>query len=170
MKSEYIRVKEKTPFLGKGVDDVIAAVRSILTLNKYVQKLILEIGKPILFERMVPKDEAPEDIDISLHDQIRAKPMAEYTFDEANKNLSAFQHLWDMNALILGEGLRLSHIAVGDKFDFQRWLKVSIPITQMSFFGLIPIVPMPELEHDVFILCGSDEEGVIQFSMKFTIP
>lgn len=168
-KPGWVRVKDSIPFLGKGVDDIVTAIRAVLKENPYTQKLTLEIGKPILFEKMVPKDKAPDQATVSVYDQIKAKPMTEYVIEEESRSRPAFAHLWEMSQIIHNEGLSLSHLLLGNRFLFQQWLRVQIPITNLAFFG-VPVQVDTAIEEDVFVLCGSDDEGELQFSLKAVIP
>jgi hypothetical protein len=169
--SSKIIVKERIPFSGKGVDDVVAAVRHILSTNKNARKLTLEAGKPFLLEKLVSEEEADVNREKkSLYDIVRNLPMVEHQLDEEKTPL---QNLWDIVSILHGEMLDPVCLLIGDKFRFQRWMKVQIPVTRMSFFG-ITIKQLPELESDVFIFCGSEnqEDGLegIQLSVKAALP
>lgn len=168
-----VRVKEKIPYTGKGVENLVIMVRKILTENRNTQKVVLEVGVPhIYIEKLVPEAEAAKEAPLSLHDAIRAKPMEEYPLDEVTQKQTGIQKVWEMFSMIHAEGFEVSHIAIGDKQTFQKWLGIRMPVTKMAFFG-IPVAQVPEIPPDVVLVCGSatreaDPEDV-QFSVKVSI-
>jgi hypothetical protein len=169
---DYVKVKERFPYHGKGKEELLTALRRLLSLpeNKYVQRIVLEVDAThIYMEKYVPAEEAGKQTKISLRDVVRNKIMEEYESDKAQTPLS---QLFDMFSIIQKEGLEVGFIAIGDKTNFQRWLGVRIPITNMSLFGIpIEVIEIPET---TFILCGtperSSEPDDVKFSLKGNIP
>ena len=162
----FRRVKEKLPYHGKGVDELIATLRRILTEFPKTQKVTLEVGVPFIrIERAVPEDAEPE-IRLSHHDAIRACKMEEYKPEQA---LTSLQQLHEIFHIILQEGLEVGFILASDKYAFQEWLKIRIPNNRMRVFG-VPLVISTELPEDVFVVCGTPEQEAeaddIQFSVK----
>ena len=147
-------------------------LRKIFNDNKYTQKLVLEVGVPhIYLEKLVPEAEATKEAPITFHDAIRSKPMEEYSSDKEEEQ-TGVQTLWDMFKLVSAEGYEVSHVAIGDKRQFQQWLDIRIPVTNLMFFGT-PIEIVPEIPSDVVLVCGAStrdaEPADIQFSVKVSI-
>jgi hypothetical protein len=160
---ELILVKERIPYTGKGVDALLSLLRRVLVENPYTQEFTCRIGQPIEIVKLVTPESAPEKM--NLHDAIRAKRMEEYTVE---KSKSAFQALWDMFAVVQAEGLKVSHIVVGDKFQFQTWLGVRIAQNRMDFYGT-PVVPLPELPGDTFLVIGSEKSDAEPEDVRFSV-
>lgn len=164
--ASWVRVKERIPYNGKGVDNLLNALRIILEQNRYAQKIQIEVGSGhILLEKLVSEEQAAE-TQTSWHDSIRAHKLEEY---KPSANLTPHQQLWEVFQIIHVEGLEVGQIVVGDKHQFQGWLGTRIPLTKMNFFG-IPITQASEIPHEIFIVCGteereSDPEDVV-FSVK----
>lgn len=170
---DWVRSKERIPYHGKGVKDLVGALQQVLSepANKYAQKIILEVGTPYIYlEKLVPAAEAgPEITPITLHDAIRTNKMDEY---EADEDLTATQQLWEIFNLVHQEGLEVCAVAAGDKLAFQKWLGVRIPQSNMSVFGT-PFFVLGELPADAFVVCGAstkiaDNED-IKYSMKGSV-
>lgn len=171
---DWRRVKDRVPYHGKGVSDLIAALQRILLLpeNKYAQKIVLETGtNEIYLEKMVPaRDESGTELPrVSLHDVIRVNKMVEYDMEP---DLTSAQQLWEMFAMVQHEGFEVCAIAAGDKAKFQKWLGVRIPQTDLRVFGT-PFIIVGELPGDAFIVCGAPtrtaEHEDIRFSVKGTL-
>ena len=164
---ELVLVRERIPYTGKGVDALLALLRRVLVENPYPQEFVCRIGQPIEIAKLVTPDAAPEKM--SFHDALRSKRMEEYTLE---KDKTSFQVLWDMYGVVQAEGLEVSHIAVGDKFQFQNWLGIRIAQNRMSFYGA-PVMVVPELPADVFLVVGSEKRDAepedIRFSVKGVI-
>lgn len=170
--SGFFRFKEKLPYQGKGIDSLVEFLRRTFSQpeNKYIQKVICEVGVPyVRIEKMVPEDQRSETQVVSLHDQVRSKVMEELKVD--GESLTSMHQLWAAFDLVQTEGYQVSYVLVGNKQHFQNWLKVRIPVTRMTVFG-VPLVIINEYPHDVFVVCGSmsreaDVED-IEFSVKGT--
>lgn len=168
--SGHVRIKERIPYAGKGPDELVMAIRRILTDHRYAQKIVMEVGVPyILIEELVPEADAL-DRELSMHDVIRSHPMEEIASDEKKPGL---QVLWEMFSVVQEEGFEVNFITVGDKKKFQGWVGVRIPMTKMSFFG-IPLRVLAEIPSDVVLVCGARmreaDVSDIEFSVKVSIP
>lgn len=165
--SDLVPVREKIPYTGKGLESLLGMLRRILTDNPYTQEIFCRIGQPIEIVKLVPADSVQPKI--SLHDAVRGKRMEEYVPEEKT---TPWKTLWGMFSAIAEEGLQVSHVAVGDKYVFQKWLGVRIPQNKMSFYGT-QIVLMPELPPDVFLVIGGDDRNgepeSVQMALKGTI-
>lgn len=168
----YVRVKERIPYFGKGVDELVLMVRKTLAENKNTQKVTLEVGVPyIAIEKLVPQDEHKEQATkpLSIHDTVRNKPMEDY---EADAKMVPLQQLFEMFQIVQREGFEVCHILVGDKLKFQKWLGVRIPQTNLSILGT-PLTITGDIPDDVFVICGAPtrdaEADEILYSVKGTL-
>jgi hypothetical protein len=164
----FVRVKEQIPYSGKGIDELLGFLRKVLTDNKFTQKMIVEVGVPYLrLEKLVSAVDGAA-TKLSFHDAARTKPMEEY---HAESKTSPLHQLFEMFSIVHAEGLEVGMVLVGDKHVFQDWLKVRIPVTRMSIFG-VPLHQLSEIPPDVFLVCGTSEREAesddIQFSVKGT--
>jgi len=166
--SDLVLVKEKIPYTGKGIDPLLAMLRRVLKDNPYTQEFTCRIGQPIEISKLVPQDQVPEKL--SLHDAVRGHRMEDFPFE---KDKTSFQILWDMFGMVHAEGLEVSHIAVGDKFQFQTWLGIRIAQNRMNFYGTT-VVFLSELPQDVFLVIGAEKKQAepedVRFSVKGTLP
>jgi hypothetical protein len=160
---ELILIRERIPYTGKGVDALLSMLRKVLTENPYTQEFVCRIGQPIEIAKLVTSEEAPAKM--NLHDAIRSHRMEEFTIE---KDKLPFQVLWDMFAVVQAEGLKVSHIAVGDKFQFQSWLGVRIAQNRMDFYGT-PVVLLSELPADAFLVVGADQKTSEAEDVKFSV-
>lgn len=161
-------VKDRIAYTGKGQEALLLALRKVLADNPYTQSFMCRVGKPYIdIEKLVKPDDVPEPV--SFHECLRNRKMEEYAVD---KEKSPYIALWEMFEIIHAEGLEVSHIAVGNKDDFQKWVGVRIKRNQMQLFG-VPIVHVGDLPQDIFVLCGSQTKEAtpeeIEFSVKGTI-
>lgn len=170
---DFVRVKEKFPYHGKGVDELLSSLKRILSIpdNKYTQKVVLEVGTPYIYiEKLVPSDEAGKVPTTTLKDIIRSRAMEEYDPESIPKD--PWVQLWDMFSIVKKEGLEIGFIAIGSKLTFQKWLGIRIPTTSMDLFG-IPVEVVEDLPEDVFVVCGTEsriaEPEDVLFSLKGNI-
>jgi hypothetical protein len=167
-----VRIKEHMPYFGKGVDELIAAIRKIFTSNKYPQKIVLEAGaKHIYVEKLVHPDEAKESEAVNpanqtVHDGIRNAKLEEYEMDGGE--LTPFQQLFEMYSMVQGEGLEICHIAIGNKSKFQKWLGVRIPQSNMNLLGT-QMTATGEIPEDVFIVCGGPSKNSDPHEIRYAV-
>jgi hypothetical protein len=168
----FVRIKDRIPYHGKGVDELVGALRKALSepANKFTQKIVLEVGAPhIYLEKLVPEGEAMDVPQLSLHDAIRTQKMDEY---EPTADRSPIQQLWEIFGMVHDEGFEVTDIVVGNKNRFQKWLSIRLPPTKMTFFET-PVHVVGELPEDVFVVCGAPTKGAdvdeIKYSVKGTI-
>ncbi len=161
-----VRVREQIPFTGKGAEALLGFLRKILSDNPLTQEFTCRIGQPIDIVKLVPEGEAPPVL--LLHDAVRAQKM-----EELSREGDPFKTLWAMFSTVEEEGLEVSHILVGSKFSFQDWLGVRLSHKSMRCFG-VPVVPMPEIPSDTFLVVGSIKRDAepedIRFSVKGALP
>lgn len=165
-----IKIKEHIPYFGKGIDELIAALRKVFADNKYPQKIILEAGvKHIYLEKLVPPSEAKDNETVgsvhqTIHDRIRNAKLEEYEYIE----LAPIQQLAEIFTMIQSEGLEVCHVAVGDKATFQKWLGIRIPQTNLSLFGT-PITVTGEIPNDVFVICGGPTRTSDPYEIRYAV-
>lgn len=170
---DFTLVKERIPYAGKGVDELVNSLRRILTLpvNRKTQKVVLEVGTPFIYiEKLVPTSEAPENLgNLTLHDAIRQQKLEEY---EPEDDESTIQQLWSMFQMVQHEGFEVCFIAAGDKKAFEKWLGLRILRTDPRVFGT-PFSIVGELPADTFVICGSSyrtaETDDIKYCVKGTL-
>jgi hypothetical protein len=150
----FVKLKEKVPYLGKGVDELVMSLRKVLgePSNKYVQKIVLEVGVPhIYLEKLVPEGEATDVPQVSLHDCIRTQTMEEYEPEEDKEPLRQLDEVFRM---VEEMGLEVGYVVVGSRTKFAKWAKVVIPRNNMSMFGT-PLVELKDIPDDVYLVCGT---------------
>ncbi len=166
-----VRVKEHMPYFGKGVDELIAALRKIFSENKHPQKIVLEAGvRHIYVEKLVSPEDAQENESINpvyqtIHDRIRNVKLEEY---DGDTSLSPFVQLFEMFSMVQGEGLEVCHIAVGNKSTFQKWLGIRIPQNNMNLLGT-QIVVTGEVPDDVFVVCGGPTKSSDPYEIRYAV-
>lgn len=170
-KDGLVLIKEHVPYHGKGIDELIVALRKIFSENKYPQKLTLEAGvRYIYLEKLVPPDDAKENETInptsqSSHDAIRNARLEEY---ETREGVTPFQQLFEMFTMIQNEGLEVCHFVVGNKARFQKWLGLRIPQNNLNLFGT-PITVTGEIPEDVFVVCGGPTKISDTYEITYTV-
>ncbi len=176
-KSEgFVKVKDRIPYHGKGVDELIGAIRKLFADpgNKYAQKIVFEVGVPhIYLEKLVPQGEAPEVPQLSIHDIVRTSEMEEYdTTDTEESKRTAAQKLGEMFEMIQDRSLQAVLILVGSKTKFQKWLGIRLHHSTPTVFGT-PLQVLGELPDDAFIICGAPSRvsdiDDIRYSVKGVI-
>lgn len=168
----FVRVKDRIPYQGKGIDELVAALRRILSepINKFTQKIVLEVGTPHIYvEKLVPEEQVAEIPQLSLHDIIRTMEMEEFELEDGR---TAPQQLWSMIEMINEKGLQPAVVVAGNRAKFQKWLGVRINNSKPNVFGT-PFQLLGELPEDVFVVCGATsrvaEVDDIKYSVKVTI-
>jgi hypothetical protein len=167
-RGELVLVKEKIPYTGKGINTLLSFLRQVLETNKYTQKLIIEVHKPILIEKWIPKDEATDEPVMGYVEAVRSKPMTEYIV-EKDTSPTPYEQLFEMFGTIDREGFEACQVLTGDIKNLQKWSK--LPKNQNRLFG-VPIAQV-NIPEDVVIICGANarEAGPeeIEFSVKGVI-
>lgn len=135
-------------------------------------KVVFDRSKPfLLLHRVATPEEEALTIEQALHDTIRVHPMEEYSPEGEDK--PAHQQLFEMFDLIGSESLEVSHVLVGNRQRFEKWLRTKFPRTKPASILGIQIVFTSFIEQDTFILCGAPTRdalpGEIRFSVKGVI-
>ena len=165
---ELVLVREKIPYTGKGPDALLGMLRKVLADNPYTQEFTCRVGHPIEIAKLVPPGTVPPKL--GLHDALRQARMEEFSIEEGP---SGFQVLYAMFDQVAAEGLEVSHIVVGDKFTFQKWLGIRIPQNRLAVFG-VPLAHMAQLPPEAFVVAGTEGKSPefedIRYAVKATIP
>jgi hypothetical protein len=166
-KSRYegmTRVRQVFPLTGKGPTAVSHLVLKILETDKYVQRVILEVGKPVQIETLVPSDSPLADTE-QFHDLIRAKPMVEYAPEAPSK--SPYEILFAMFQQVTAENLEVAFVLAGNLLQFNRWVKN--PMRSNKVYG-VPLYAIQHVPADVFFVCGAEVQDAdpkdIELSIK----
>jgi hypothetical protein len=166
----YVRVKDQSPLPAKR-DLVLAELNRILGLG-LVQKLVVEVGQPITYERLIKKGEtSPDLIAIETEDiygAARNATMMDFVTEEDryrgkgaySQLFHAFQQLEQKGALPLG-------IIFRSYGDVRRWLGLSEIFDLTTIFG-VTTFQHADIPEDVFLLVGSDrgEPDVVKLSIR----
>jgi hypothetical protein len=166
----YRLVKERVPYEGKGIDNLLATLKVLLVANPYTHKLTVEVGtKEIRLQKFVPEE--GHSGELTWHEAVRSVPMYEYAPDR--EGMLPLHQYWAAILRLQMEGFELGRVMVGDKAKFQKWLGLIIPTVKPTVLG-VPMEVDTALPEDVFILCGVldfDCEPVdVECSVKGVIP
>lgn len=160
-----VLVREKIPYTGKGVENLVTMVRKILEDNPYTQELILRVGKPIEIARLVKSDEVPEPV--TVHDTVRTRQMEEYDSTDSSAEVA----IMGMFNILDKESLFPTCFLIGVQSRLYKWLDIPRRSTMVCGVELSKSDQIPD---DVVILCGSPVKGGqpedIELSVKTTIP
>lgn len=174
IKSDHglVKIREHLPYLGKGVDELIAAIRKIFSENQYPQKIVLEAGaRHIYLEKLVSPEDAKESESsnpiptMDVHSAIRNARLEEYDGDDISP---PFHQLVEMYSMVQSEGMEVCHLVIGDKSKFQKWLGIRIPQNNMTLLGT-PITVTGEIPDDVFVVCGGPTRTADPYEIRYTV-
>jgi hypothetical protein len=164
---DMVLVPEKIPYTGKGVEALLAFLRKVLEENKYTQKIVVEVQKPIYIEKLVPKDEAPETVSLTWLESARNKQMQEYEGTE--EKLAPQEQLLDMFHDVNVEGYEICHVITGNLKKFFKWAKGQTHSGREHRLYGVP-VSQADIPEDVIILCGAQSRDAgpddLEFSLK----
>jgi hypothetical protein len=142
--------------------DLVQLFQKILELGR-VQKVIVEIGHPVLFKRLVAEEDITEETmkEWDPLDEVRAGDLSELPAADLSPMetaMAAFGLLEENQAIP-------SALLVGDEPAFRKWFGLKTN----SFFGL-QVMPSQGLMAESAILAGVDPEEPdnIKFSVRFT--
>jgi hypothetical protein len=146
-------------FMPKGLKAVMEVIREILLKGK-IQKLTMEVGRPITYVQYVKAEDEPlaEVATMTLGDVARNVQMDEYRPSARTEdNLLAWHRMWLAIAL---RGLYVTHIGVGSSTRLFRWLGLD----EMVYGGLqqmygADIVRDKQLSDDIVVLFAGLQVG-----------
>lgn len=161
--SKYMIVREKIE-LPKTRKEIMAAIENTLNLGG-VQKIIVELGKPIHIERMMRSEEAPADLpDDDLFVAARNAPMQTVPFSSP---LQAFALAFRM---LRQESLEPMVLYVFSLQLFFARLNIDMPgrsTEGIEIFG-VEVREHPEVPQDAALLLGVDD-GIVLMSIRLEI-
>lgn len=131
-------------------------------------RLVYDRSKPfILLHRSATTEEEALTVEQTLHDTVRVQPMEEYTVEGEPK--PPHQQLFEMFDLIASESLEVSHLLVGNRPRFEKWLGTKFPRTKPASVLGVPIVFSSKLEQDTFMLCGAPTREALPREVRFSV-
>lgn len=161
-----VRVRQQFPMTGKGATAVSHMVLKILEGDKYVQRVTLEVGKPVLIETLVPQDSPLADVE-HFHEIVRAKPMVEYLPETPEEVANPYVQFFKMFQMVCSEDLEVGFVLAGNLLQFNRWLKQ--PMRSSKVYG-VPLYAIQQVPADVFFVCGTAAQDAdpkdIELSIK----
>jgi len=166
-----VLVPEKIPYMGKGIDALLIFLRQVLDENKYTQKILVEVGKPIYIEKLVPKEEAPELSTLGYLEAARSKTMDEYgkegeQFGPSGKR-TTYEQLFDMFCIMSHENFEVCHILTGNLKKLA--LAVGLRTERLSRLYGVPVSQV-DIPSDTVIFCGAVSRDAtpeeVEFSLK----
>jgi len=152
------------------VEKFLSNIR-LLYLDEGVEQFTVDKSKPVITTvQQVPAGQAQEVIQL-LEETVRHKPMEEYIPE--SDDVAPFKQLFEMWKMVSEEGLEVSYILVGSRELFSNWLKVRLPRSKPSLFG-VPIIIGPSLPTTTFVITGAITKESspldILFSVRGTLP
>lgn len=145
----------------KGLRSILEAVRNVLELGK-VQSVHLEMGRPIVFTRLVKESEAEEKRqiekagDATLGDMARNILMEEYS----GRMTKPFAIFFDMLLALSARRLHLTHIGVGPETRLFEWLGIDpIAYGGITYFAGAEVVRDGSLPDDSLIFFSGRRAG-----------
>lgn len=167
---KFVLVKDRVPRSGKGVDNLLSQLTQYLRQpeNKWVQKMVIDAQRIYLyFEKLVPKDQAPEEVDMTWHNAVRKVPMEEVGQSDGVPAV----YLHELFQKVTKNGYEVCQVLVGSNSGLYKW--ADIPRRDERLFG-VPITKDGDIPDDIVILCGGvhrecDPEEVA-YSVKGTLP
>lgn len=151
---EYAVVSESHP-LPTGRRNLVTTIEALLARGG-VQKLTVELGKPIRVRRSVPKTEKvdlPDDlIDDDIYAAARNSEMLVLDLPDGAHPLWA---LWEGFNLVSTKNLKPRAILVSTKKDLSDWLGRDVS-TSRELFGA-ELIPNKNIPNDALLLVASDQ-------------
>lgn len=169
-----IRVRESTPLPPKR-DLVITEITRILGLG-LVQKLVVEVGAPIVYERLVERDDSPS-LNVveqqDLYGAVRNNPIFDFREADEFRGRGPFGIIFfAIEDLVAREAVPKAFISSNPSLLW-AWLGLPLETTFSHLFG-IPLFSYPDkqqLPEDVLVLAGADpyDADTVKLSLKLSI-
>lgn len=150
-KAEFVLMKEEFPLpdTRKEIVDLFASVLQ----GGGVQKVVVELRKPMEVYRAVPKEDAqvpseiPED---ELMLAVRSSEIQEFNFAS---NPTSHEHLFRAFGWMGSRRLKVRALVVHSEDELRRWLEVDEIFPLEEVFG-VEVKASPELPEDTALLVG----------------
>lgn len=152
--------------LPKNRQGILAAIESILKPGG-VQKLVLEVGKPIRVSRMVPASAVPDDLPAELIDNDIYAAARNTEIGSVEKEKDPFSQLYKAFFVLADRGSKPRAIIVPQLSQFFLWL--GRPQSK-RVFG-VDIITNKDVPDETALLVGADQddEEVINYSVRFEL-
>lgn len=162
----YRLVREEVPFPPTR-ELRFLAIQEILAKN--IQRLVVEVNKPIAYFRVVKADEAGLDeiTDEDLFVQARNAEMVEFPPEEAPEELP-FIIIQNAFKELRTRGLEPLAFLIGNAVDTSRWL-FGRPMEISQIFGVRTVRHGEVPEGGLLFLASNPGEGEVVFSLRIQI-
>jgi len=170
-RSELVLVRDSKP-LPKSRGDILTEVSHIFSLGG-VQRVIIEVGKPLLFDRLVAKAEVPDDEvteeipadAVDLYGAMRNNELLDFSVKGSNGHETLFK-AW---RLLASRKLSAKGFLVSDVALLRSWLDLgeSDPIDDL--FG-VPVFRHEEIPPDILTLVAVDAADIEDVKLSLRIP
>ncbi len=162
------RVKKHVP-LPNSREEIIAEFSKIIGLG-FVQKIVLELGKPITYERLVREDELPDlpqEIDEDLFYEARNAEMYDYS---KPLKITNFEYLFKAFSILSQRRLKPQSFIVKSLKELNLWLGLEEFVQLPDLFG-IPVFIDHRLPEGVALMTAtkSAAEQNIALSIRLTL-
>jgi hypothetical protein len=173
-KPELVLVRDSKP-LPKSRTDILAEVSHIFALGG-VQRVIIEVGKPLFFDRLVPKSEVAEDETteeipadaVDLYGAMRNNELL--NFELKYGSMSGQEALFKAWRLLSSRKLAAKGFLVSDFPALREWLDLGEEDSVDDIFG-VPVFKHAEIPADVIILVAVDaaDPEDVKLSLRITL-
>lgn len=152
---------------------IVTAFEEILSLGK-VQKVVVEVGQPFKFSRLVPPDDLPlqgepppvEAQDEDIYALVMNAPMEDFLLES---NLPFATHLMLAFAWLTDRKYKPKAFIVNAEDPLRNAFGINKIVPLEHFFGL-PLHKRMEIPQDVIVLAAASEDGeVITLSLRMLL-
>ena len=173
-KAELVLVRDSKP-LPKTRTDILTEVSHIFALGG-VQRVIIEVGKPLLFDRLVPKT---EEVDNEVTEEIPADAVDLYGAMRNNELLnfelkfgamSGHEALFKAWRLLSARKLAAKGFLISNLAALREWLDLGEQDSVEDIYG-VPVFKHEEIPADVIILVAVDATDLesVKLSLRITL-
>ena len=172
-KPELVLVRDSKP-LPKSRNDILTEVSHIFALGG-VQRVIIEVGKPLFFDRLVPKSEADNEVTeeipadaVDLYGAMRNNELL--NFELKFGAMSGHEALFKAWRLLSARKLAAKGFLVSNLPVLREWLDLGEMDSVDDIFG-VPVFRHEEIPSDVIILVAVDAADLedVKLSLRITL-
>lgn len=159
-----VRVTDRIPYTGAGVDSLTAQIGAILKVEKDAQRIILDVTKDYIHvEKLakitVDKDEFQERLDtlirsVQMRESVPEKPMPRFEY---------VHHLFRQ---VTDEGLEVALILVGNLTTLEKWIPMSAKSPRL--FG-VRVARVKNVPAELILVCGAEWHEAEIEDIRFTV-
>ena len=162
--SNLSMIQETIP-LPKSRKEIASMVETVLEKGG-VQKIVVEVGKPVTISRLVKSDEVPIPKEIIIDDLASAVRNAEIVELLADYYIDIpFRYLFNAFRLIANKGLSPKAMIVKSIEDSKKWFGLRQLDTMTDVFG-VELVEHKDTPEDVLIFVATKDGDDVQLSVK----